>query len=45
MALMMFDSKKDVEAVNFAKSDMKKYEGVEADYAYHGNFDGSQIRF
>ena len=41
---MMISSKKDTDAINFARTDLRKYEGIQGDYAYHQNFEGSQLR-
>ena len=45
MALALIKSKKDVEAIAFAKGDITKYENIRGDYVFSSQFKDSNIRF
>ena len=44
MVIAMINSKKDVEAINFAREDLPKYD-ILYDYVYYTSFPASALRF
>lgn len=42
--MAMIKSKKDHDAINFARADIYKYEGQQADYVFYGHFDSNYLR-